>query len=227
MTESIEGYPVLRTKRRTLALTMDRQGRVTLRAPLGAPDAALRAFLLEKRGWIEKKQAELRAASRETERYSLAEGGLFPYLGRELRVRYGPGKQAEEREGTLFLPASGSPEKHALHWLTRRARETLPLYVERWARQTGIAPAGLSFGYAKTRYGSMRSDGHMRLNVALMHFAPRYIDYVIVHELAHRLYPNHGSAFHAYVESALPGAGRLRREMKTLGGLLNLLREKD
>ena len=31
--------------------------------------------------------------------------------------------------------------------------------------------------------------------------------------------------FHAYVESMLPGAGQLRKEMKTLSGYLTLLRE--
>ena len=65
----------------------------------------------------------------------------------------------------------------------------------------------------------------MRLNVALMHFSPQYIDYVVVHELAHRVHPDHSPAFHAYVESVLPGAGQLRKEMKNLSGYLTLLRE--
>ena len=48
---------------------------------------------------------------------------------------------------------------------------------------------------------------------------------MVVHELAHRVHPDHSPAFHAYVESVLPGAGQLRKEMKTLSGYLTLLRE--
>lgn len=223
MTE--KSYELRRSNRRTLALTLDRQGRLMIHAPMRMPLRTIEAFLLEKQDWIARKRQELSAAESRTDGFSLREGGCIPYLGGELRLSYGSVRRAEVQKGVLVLPRTGSPAQHVLNWLTEQARLVLPSYVEKWSRRMNVYPTALSFGYAKARYGSMTSDGRMRLNVALMHFPAQYIDYVVVHELAHRVHPDHSPAFHAYVESVLPGAGQLRKEMKTLSGYLTLLRE--
>jgi predicted metal-dependent hydrolase len=72
----------------------------------------------------------------------------------------------------------------------------------------------------------MKSDGTLRLNIALLHCPPWYIDYVVLHELVHRRHMNHSPAFHAMVESYYPGAGRMRKEGKKLcGGYIGLLQQ--
>lgn len=218
-------YELRRSNRRTLALTLDRQGRLIAHAPLRMPLRTIEAFILEKQDWIARKRQELSAAESRMSGFSLEEGGCIPYLGGRLRVSYGSVRRAEIQDGVLVLPRTGRPAQQVLNWLTEQARRVLPPYVEKWSRRMNVYPAALSFGYAKARYGSMTSDGRMRLNVALMHFPAQYIDYVVVHELAHRVHPDHSPAFHACVESVLPGAGQLRREMKNLSGYLTLLRE--
>ncbi len=218
-------YELRRSNRRTLALTLDRQGRLIAHAPLRMPLRTIEAFILEKQDWIARKRRELSAAESRMNGFSLEEGGCIPYLGGRLRVSYGSVRRAEIQDGVLVLPRTGRPAQQVLNWLTEQARRVLPPYVEKWSRRMNVYPAALSFGYAKARYGSMTSDGRMRLNVALMHFPAQYIDYVVVHELAHRVHPDHSPAFHACVESVLPGAGQLRREMKNLSGYLTLLRE--
>lgn len=220
-----KNYELRRSNRRTLALTLDRQGRLIAHAPLRMPLRTIEAFILEKQDWIARKRQELSAAESRTDGFSLREGGCIPYLGGELRLNYGSVRRAEVQKGVLVLPRTGSPAQHVLNWLAEQARRELPAYVEKWAHRMQVYPTALSFGCAKARYGSMTSDGRMRLNVALMHFPAQYIDYVVVHELAHRVHPDHSPAFHAYVESVQPGAGQLRKEMKTLSGYLTLLRE--
>lgn len=214
-----------RSNRRTLALTLDRQGRLIAHAPLRMPLRTIEAFILEKQDWIARKRQELSAAESRTCGFSLEEGGCIPYLGGRVRISYDSVRRATMQDGVLTLPRTGRPAQHVLNWLAEQARRELPAYVEKWAHRMQVYPTALSFGYAKARYGSMTSDGRMRLNMALMHFPPQYIDYVVVHELAHRVHPDHSPAFHAYVESMLPGAGQLRKEMKTLSGYLTLLRE--
>lgn len=214
-----------RSNRRTLALTLDRQGRLIAHAPLRMPLRTIEAFILEKQDWIARKRQELSAAESRTCGFSLEEGGCIPYLGGRVRISYDSVRRATMQDGVLTLPRTGRPAQHVQNWLAEQARRELPAYVEKWAHRMQVYPTALSFGYAKARYGSMTSDGRMRLNVALMHFPPQYIDYVVVHELAHRVHPDHSPAFHAYVESVLPGAGQLRKEMKTLSGYLTLLRE--
>ena len=220
-----KNYELRRSNRRTLALTLDRQGRLIAHAPLRTPLRAIEAFIQEKQDWIARKRQELSAAESRTCGFSLEEGGCIPYLGGRVRISYASVHRATMQDGVLTLPRTGRPAQQVLNWLTEQARRELPSYVEKWSKRMNVYPTALSFGYAKARYGSMTSDGRMRLNVALMHFPPQYIDYVVVHELAHRVHPDHSPAFHAYVESVLPGAGQLRKEMKTLSGYLTLLRE--
>ena len=220
-----KNYELRRSNRRTLALTLDRQGRLIAHAPLRMPLHTIEAFILEKQDWIARKRQELSAAESRTCGFSLEEGGCIPYLGGRVRISYASVHRATMQDGVLTLPRTGRPAQQVLNWLTEQARRELPSYVEKWSKRMNVYPTALSFGYAKARYGSMTSDGRMRLNVALMHFPPQYIDYVVVHELAHRVHPDHSPAFHAYVESMLPGAGQLRKEMKTLSGYLTLLRE--
>lgn len=220
-----KNYELRRSNRRTLALTLDRQGRLIAHAPLRTPLRAIEAFIQEKQDWIARKRQELSAAESRTCGFSLEEGGCIPYLGGRVRISYASVHRATMQDGVLTLPRTGRPAQQVLNWLTEQARRELPSYVEKWSKRMNVYPTALSFGYAKARYGSMTSDGRMRLNVALMHFPPQYIDYVVVHELAHRVHPDHSPAFHAYVESMLPGAGQLRKEMKTLSGYLTLLRE--
>ena len=220
-----KNYELRRSNRRTLALTLDRQGRLIAHAPLRMPMRTIEAFILEKQDWIARKRQELSAAGSRMSGFSLEEGGCIPYLGGRVRISYDSVRRATMQDGVLTLPRTGRPAQQVLNWLAEQARRELPSYVEKWSKRMNIYPTALSFGYAKARYGSMTSDGRMRLNMALMHFPPQYIDYVVVHELAHRVHPDHSPAFHAYVESMLPGAGQLRKEMKTLSGYLTLLRE--
>ena len=220
-----KNYELRRSNRRTLALTLDRQGRLIAHAPLRMPLRTIEAFILEKQDWIARKRQELSAAESRTCGFSLEEGGCIPYLGGRVRISYDSVRRATMQDGVLTLPRTGRPAQHVLNWLAEQARRELPSYVEKWSKRMNVYPTALSFGYAKARYGSMTSEGRMRLNVALMHFPPQHIDYVVVHELAHRVHPDHSPAFHAYVESVLPDAGQLRKEMKTLSGYLTLLRE--
>ena len=220
-----KNYELRRSNRRTLALTLDRQGRLIAHAPLRMPLRTIEAFISEKQDWIARKRQELSAAGSRISVFSLEEGGCIPYLGGMVRISYGSVRRATMRDGVLTLPRTGRPAQQVLNWLAEQARRELSSYVEKWSKRMNVYPTALSFGYAKARYGSMTSDGRMRLNMAMMHFPPQYIDYVVVHELAHRVHPDHSPAFHAYVESVLPGAGQLRKEMKTLSGYLTLLRE--
>lgn len=220
-----KNYELRRSNRRTLALTLDRQGRLIIHAPMRMPLRTIEAFLLEKQDWIARKRQELSAAGSRMSGFSLEEGGCIPYLGGRVRISYDSVRRATMQDGVLTLPRTGRPAQQVLNWLAEQARRELPSYVEKWSKRMNVYPTALSFCYAKARYGSMTSDGRMRLNMALMHFPPQYIDYVVVHELAHRVHPDHSPAFHAYVESMLPGAGQLRKEMKNLSGYLTLLRE--
>lgn len=217
-------YRLIRSARRTLAISLDKEGDVTVRAPLRMPLWQIKGFLAEKTPWILSKRAMLLSRRQSAEYGELREGSLLPYLGETLRVACTDQPRPFREADTLYLPGGQEPATLALRWFAESAARELPPYVAKWAERMNVYPATVAFGHARKRWGSMSAAGVMRLNIALLHCPPRLIDYVVVHELAHRVYPNHSKAFHAYVESVLPEAGQLRAQMKDVAPYLELLR---
>ncbi len=74
----------------------------------------------------------------------------------------------------------------------------------------------LKFRKMRRRWGSCSSQGIITLNKELLKVDARLVDYVVVHELAHLKHMNHSKQFHALVESYLPNASQLRKELKNI-----------
>jgi hypothetical protein len=70
----------------------------------------------------------------------------------------------------------------------------------------------------KTRLASCttggRTDGHIRISEAIKGWPRWVIDYIIAHELAHRLHPNHSAAFWKMLTEAYPLTERARGFIK-------------
>ena len=148
-----KNYELRRSNRRTLALTLDRQGRLIIHAPMRMPLRTIEAFILEKQDWIARKRQELSAAGSRMSGFSLEEGGCIPYLGGRVRISYDSVHRATMQDGVLTLPRTGRPAQQVLNWLAEQARRELSSYVEKWSKRMNIYPTALSFGYAKARYG--------------------------------------------------------------------------
>ncbi len=104
--------------------------------------------------------------------------------------------------------------------LAARARRELPPRVQAYAGEMGVAAGRITIRSQKTRWGSCSSKGGLSFNCLLM-LAPREVqDYVVVHELAHRIHMDHSPAFWAVVESVLPDHRAQRKWLRTQGQTL-------
>jgi hypothetical protein len=69
-----------------------------------------------------------------------------------------------------------------------------------------------------TRLGSCtgggRTDGHIRISDKIKNWPPWVVDYVIAHELVHRLYPDHSEAFWQTLTQGYPLSERARGFIK-------------
>ena len=84
----------------------------------------------------------------------------------------------------------------------------------------GVSYGRISIREQKTRWGSCSSKGNLNFNWRLI-FAPEAVlDYVVVHELAHRKEMNHSPAFYTVVESVLPDYQKARKWLKDNGQTL-------
>ena len=65
-----------------------------------------------------------------------------------------------------------------------------------------------------SNWGSCSSKGNVNLNLNLVRLPEELRDFVMLHELCHLKYMNHGAGFHALLESLCPGHRKLAAELK-------------
>lgn len=103
-------------------------------------------------------------------------------------------------------------------WLLRQAREHLVPGLERASRELGLPFKRVLVRRQKTRWGSCSRHGTISLNAKLLFLSPETVQYVMIHELCHRVELNHSPRFWRLVERHCPDYRRInarRRELWT------------
>lgn len=126
----------------------------------------------------------------------------------------------ERRQKLADAPRVEKLSLQELEALKERARRLIPDRVARFAPMVGVSVGRVSIRSQHSRWGSCSSKGNLNFNCLLL-LAPEYaLDYVVVHELCHRLEMNHSPRFWALVEHVLPDYARGRAWLKKNGGSL-------
>lgn len=171
---------IVRSNRKTLAIQINPDLSVTVRAPIYASQREIERILKEKEGWIQKHIEKIR--EQEAKR-------------KEMYGEKGEYGKSAERE---YL------SNEEIHKLAEKALEYIPKRVSYFAKQIGVTYGKITIRNQKTRWGSCSSKGNLNFNCLLMLTPPEVIDYVVVHELCHRKEMNHSGAFWAEVEKVIP-----------------------
>lgn len=111
--------------------------------------------------------------------------------------------------------------------LTRLAKQIIPEKVSYYARLMGVTYGRISIRKQKTRWGSCSREGNLNFNCLLMMVPPEVLDYVVVHELSHRLEMNHSKRFWEQVEKILPNYRTPRKWLKENGNQLMMRMHKQ
>ena len=81
----------------------------------------------------------------------------------------------------------------------------------------GVSDGSITVREQKTRWGSCSAKGNLNFNWKLVLMPEEILDYVVVHELAHRLQMNHSTEFWDEVEKILPDYRKRRQWLKENG----------
>ena len=101
--------------------------------------------------------------------------------------------------------------------LSAEAKRVIKEKVEHYAPIVGVGYGKIYIRHQKTRWGSCSSKGNLNFNCLLMLTNDDVINYVVVHELCHRLEMNHSKRFWAEVERVLPGYKPAQKWLKQNG----------
>ena len=189
---TMDNILVIRSNRKTLAIQINSDLTVTVRAPMYTSQRDIERILKEKEVWIQKHIEQMRE--------------------QEAKRKEMQGENGEHDESIEHEYLSGEE----IQKLAEKALEYIPKLVSYFAKQIGVTYGRITIRNQKTRWGSCSGKGNLNFNCLLMLMPPEVIDYVVVHELCHRKKMNHSKAFWKEVEKILPNykesVGWLKKE---------------
>ncbi len=218
-------FDIIRSRRKTIAVEITKEGGVLVRAPLKLARREVLAFVHQNRGWIARKLAQARVLQEERTPRRFREGEPFPFLGEQHCLRYVAGGEYLRKEnGEFLLGADLSSRAGDLFrtWYRARAREILEDRVAQFALRMGLTCRSVRITDAKERWGSCNAAGSLNFAWRLVMAPPPVIDYVIVHELSHLVEMNHSRRFWGRVGRILPDYAQRRKWLRENEHLLTL-----
>lgn len=184
-------FQVVRSSRKTIAIQIRRDGSVIVRVPLRCSQVAIDSFIQEKQAWIQKQLA--------------------------LCSQKEAGKEKRRAQGGIMR----MPETEAACLTYRRqAKQVFARKVAWYAQQLQVPYGTITIREQKTRWGSCSSQGNLNFNWRLILAPEPVLDYVVVHELAHRKEMNHSTRFWGIVEEMMPEYRQHRGWLKQYGDCL-------
>lgn len=195
-------------RRRTMQITVERNGDLVLSAPPDVEDERLREFVLEKRFWVYTKLAEKDRLQRRIPRKEFVGGEGFLYLGRSHRL-----KVVEILDVPLKLnggrfclrrDAISDAREHFVRWYGEHAKTWLSGRVAEFQSRMEVQPAGVKVQDLGYRWGSCGKGDWLYFHWKTILLPARIAEYVVVHELAHLHERHHTPAFWLRVERAMP-----------------------
>jgi hypothetical protein len=210
---------IVRSKRKTIALVIESDGSLTVRAPLRFSRKKIEQLLVEKTDWILERQDWIRQHA--TAVHHFEAGEQFYYLGKTYPLVY-----VDHQVQPLILSESFLLKRNLnirakeifIAWYRDQARHLICERASKLANQYKLTCKDIHITGARTRWGSCSIRGTLNFSWRLVMAPIEVIDYVIIHELAHLKIHNHSTEYWDYVERLSPNYRTLRKWLKENGG---------
>lgn len=161
------------------------QGIIEISAPLGMSDRRIIEFVRGRRGWIDEQRRRIVAAH---------------------DAQPGPDNNGTRR-GFAWTRERKTQAAAAITAL-------LPRLLAAWEPVISRHPAHITLRIMSSRWGSCTpKTGRIRLNLQLGLMDPKFLEYVLVHEMTHLWVNGHGLEFQRLMTAYLPQWRQLRREL--------------
>lgn len=186
-------------------LRIDTDGRAVVTIPRGGSRREADRFLDKHRVWVEEEQTK---RAREGHGRSWQEDTRLLFRGERvvlsLEKDFGRPFVVFADQRVPIADSSMDFRRPICAHLQGLARKELPPRVDIVGRGLGITHNRVSIRNQSTRWGSCSCSGTISLNWRLIQAPTEVAEYVIVHELIHRIEMNHSERFWRRVAEASP-----------------------
>ena len=206
-------YDLSRKNVKYINLRVNKYGKVVVSAGKNVPFEVVDNFVQSKAFWIITHLAEIEKIRRELPDTSLYDGKTIYYLGKPYHLALERGEKhifIEDDTLYLYYPRMKSDvlKEVYLEWLEERAKEKFSEVMDRvypLVEEYRIKKPEIKIRNMKSIWGSCTTTGSViRLNLQLIKAEEACIEQVILHELLHFRYPNHGKSFYDLLTQLMP-----------------------
>ena len=217
-TEKILGYEVHRKKVKNINLRIKPNMEVYISVPMNLHRDYIENFIHSKESWIKSVLKKVEDVKEKQKGFEYKTGEIHKFLGKEynLTVKTGNFNSVNlvnnEKKPNIILTVNENileniDEKKKImeKWYFENAKKLFPQFMEKWLKILDEHVEKVAIKPMKTRWGSCNYvKKYINLNTELIKRTPFEIEYVVLHELTHLKYPNHGKGFYNYIERFMP-----------------------
>lgn len=174
-----------------LRLKVTKDGLVLVSAPFFTSKQSIVNLVEKNRAWISGTLAKIQIPSDE-----------IRFLGQAYKLKFDENINfVSVEQGKIIAPNQKELDKFML----QKAKEIFEKYIKFYSPKINKPINHVSIKKMTTRWGSCNSKkGYINLNLNLIQKDERFIEYVVLHELTHLIYPHHQNSFYEFIQSLMP-----------------------
>lgn len=216
--ERILGYEIHRKKVKNINLHIKPNLEVYISVPMNLHRDYIENFIRSKEEWIKSVLKKVENVKEKQKDFEYKNGEIHKFLGKEYNLTVKTGNfnavslKNNIRPNEIILTVNENifeniDEKKKImeKWYFENAKKLFLQFMEKWLEILDENVEKVAIKPMKTRWGSCNYvKRYINLNTELIKRTPFEIEYVILHELTHLKYPNHGRSFYNYIEQYMP-----------------------
>ncbi len=221
-------YTLARSRRKTASIYIEREGGVSLLVPEKLSERQIEELLESKRKWIYRNLAEWQDLNARRVHRDYVNGEGFLYLGRSYRLKLVPdlAEPLMLKDGYFCLRANNGsiPDADAAFkaFYKEKGAARIPPRVAYFQAKMDVEPKSIKVIDLKHRWASCTPGGNLNFHWKCMMSPLTILDYFVVHELAHLIYPNHTAAFWNQVDKVMPDYQERKEWLRDNGAGMDL-----
>ena len=216
---------IIRKNIKNIHLKVFRSLEVVLSVPMTVPSDWIDSFLKNHVEWIDDQITKYKKASGYNNLSSIRSGSSTQLLGKDVRIY----KEAslenrielDEKKVCMFLKDISDEDLAQRlfdEWWRNKAIEIFQFEMEKLYQKIfkkyGLDQPHVLVRKMKTLWGSCTPNKNkITLNEYLLKADIRCIQYVLLHELAHLLYPNHSKEFYDFLTIHMPDCNERKKQL--------------
>ena len=195
-------------------------GSIRVTAPKRLTDAEIAVFVQSKLDWIHKQKGRI-AAHPPQQPLRYESGETLPVWGRPYVLQLEAAKRSSltlqgDRAVLSVRENSTLNQREAAvrEWYREELKAEVIKYLPKWEDLTGLHCESWQTKAMKTRWGTCNpKTKKIWLSLSIAKKPICCLEYILLHELAHLKYPNHGPEFKAFLDCHMPEWREIKKEL--------------